>query len=70
MLMVVGIQEGCINYVLLIVQVIVNDGLLLIGWVVNWINFGLVYYVEIIDVFSKKLLVLLIGELFYLLCVE
>ena len=32
-LMVVGIQEGCINHALLTAQAIANDGLPLIGWV-------------------------------------
>lgn len=34
-LMVVGIQEGCINHALLTAQAIANDGLPLIGWVAN-----------------------------------
>ncbi len=38
MLMVVGIQEGCINHALLTAQAIANDGLPLIGWVANRIN--------------------------------
>lgn len=54
-LMVVGIQEGCIN-----------DGLPLIGWVANRINPGLAHYAEIIDVLGKKLPAPLIGELPYL----
>ncbi|CHR94770.1 putative dithiobiotin synthetase [Salmonella enterica subsp. enterica serovar Typhi] len=34
-LMVVGIQEGCINHALLTAQAVANDGLPLIGWVAN-----------------------------------
>ncbi|WP_404684439.1 dethiobiotin synthase [Raoultella terrigena] len=65
-LMVVGIQEGCINHALLTAQAITNDGLPLIGWVANRINPGLAHYAEIIDVLSKKLPGPLIGELPYL----
>ncbi len=54
-IMVVGIQEGCINHALLTAQAIANDGLPLIGWVANRINPGLAHYAEIIDVLSKKL---------------
>lgn len=63
---VVGIQEGCINHALLTCQAIANDGLPLIGWVANRINPGLAHYAEIIDVLSKKLPCPLIGELPYL----
>ena len=65
-LMVVGIQEGCINHALLTAQAIANDGLPLIGWVANRINPGLAHYAEIIDVLSKKLPGPLVGELPYL----
>lgn len=53
-LMVVGIQEGCINHALLTAQAIANDGLPLIGWVANRINPGTAHYAEIIDVLSKS----------------
>ncbi|MER2891275.1 ATP-dependent dethiobiotin synthetase BioD, partial [Escherichia coli] len=46
--MVVGIQEGCINHALLTAQAIANDGLPLVGWVANRINPGLAHYAEII----------------------
>lgn len=64
--MVVGIQEGCINHALLTAQAIANDGLPLIGWVANRINPGLAHYAEIIEVLSKKLPAPRIGELPYL----
>lgn len=64
-LMVVGIQEGCINHALLTAQAVANDGLPLIGWVANRINPGLAHYAEIIDVLGKKLPAPLIGELPY-----
>lgn len=53
-LMVVGIQEGCINHALLTAQAVANDGLPLIGWVANRINPGLAHYAEIIDVLWEK----------------
>lgn len=64
--MVVGIQEGCINHALLTAQAIANDGLPLVGWVANRINPGLAHYAEIIEVLSKKLPAPLVGELPYL----
>jgi dethiobiotin synthetase len=64
--LVVGIQEGCINHALLTAQAIASDGLPLIGWVANRINPGLAHYAEIIDVLRKKLPAPLIGELPYL----
>ena len=64
--LVVGIQEGCINHALLTAQAIANDGLPLIGWVANRINPGLAHYAEIFDVLRKKLPAPLIGELPYL----
>ncbi|AFJ47311.1 dethiobiotin synthase [Shimwellia blattae] len=65
-MLVVGIQEGCINHAILTAQAIANDGLPLIGWVANRINPGLAHYAEIIDVLSKKIPAPLIGELPYL----
>ncbi|STS82497.1 putative dithiobiotin synthetase [Klebsiella pneumoniae] len=66
-LMVVGIQEGCINHALLTAQAIANDGLPL-DWLGGPIGStpGLAHYAEIIDVLSKKLPAPLIGELPYL----
>ncbi|NUU67889.1 ATP-dependent dethiobiotin synthetase BioD [Enterobacteriaceae bacterium BIT-l23] len=65
-LIVVGIQEGCINHALLTAQAIANDGLPLLGWVANRINPGLAHYAEIIGVLQKKLNAPLLGELPYL----
>jgi len=64
--MVVGIQEGCLNHALLTAQAIASDGLPLIGWVANRIKPGLAHYAEIINVLSKKLPAPLVGELPYL----
>lgn len=65
-LMVVGIQEGCINHALLTAQAIASDGLPLIGWVANRINLWLAHYAEIINVLSRKLPAPLVGS--YLIC--
>ncbi|BDH45790.1 ATP-dependent dethiobiotin synthetase BioD [Salmonella enterica subsp. enterica serovar Choleraesuis] len=65
-ILVVGIQEGCINHALLTAQAIANDGLPLLGWVANRINPGLAHYAEIIDVLRKKLPAPLLGEIPYL----
>ncbi|GAL59591.1 dethiobiotin synthase [Pseudescherichia vulneris] len=65
-IMVVGIQEGCINHALLTAQAIASDGLPLIGWVANRINPGLAHYAEIINVLGKKIPAPMIGELPYL----
>ncbi|WP_426444882.1 dethiobiotin synthase [Siccibacter colletis] len=64
--MVVGIQEGCLNHALLTAQAITSDGLPLMGWVANRINPGLAHYAEVIDVLSKKLSAPMVGELPYL----
>lgn len=65
-ILVVGIQEGCINHALLTAHAITNDGLPLLGWVANRINPGLAHYAEIIDVLRKKLSAPLLGEIPYL----
>lgn len=65
-LMVVGIQEGCINHALLTAQAIASDGLPLIGWVANRINPCLAHYAEIIGVLSQKIPAPLVGEVPYL----
>ena len=61
--MVVGIQEGCINHALLKLQAIANDGLpLSLGWVANRINPGLAHYAEIMMLVKSS--APLIGELY------
>ncbi|WNN46354.1 dethiobiotin synthase [Winslowiella toletana] len=64
--MVVGIQSGCISQALLTAEAIINDGLPLLGWVANRINPGLAHYAEIIDVLGDKIPAPLLGELPYL----
>ncbi len=61
-LMVVGIQEGCINHALLTAQAVANDGLPLNGLGGESYQLGLAHYAEIIDAW-EKLPAPLIGEL-------
>lgn len=65
-ILVVGIQPGCVNHALLTAQAIINDGLPLIGWVANRINPGVGHYAELIEVLSKKIPAPRMGELPYL----
>lgn len=65
-IMVVGIQSGCISHALLTAESIVHDGLPLLGWVANRINPGLAHYADIIDVLRTKIAAPLLGELPYL----
>jgi len=64
--MVVGIQQGCINHALLTAQSIIDEGLPLFGWVANRINPCMAHYAGIIDMLSARLPCPLIGEIPYL----
>lgn len=66
----VGIKFGCLSYVILIVEVICVDGLELVGWIVNWINLGIEYYVEIIEYLEGWFGILKLGEIFYMFKVK
>lgn len=65
--LVVGIQPGCVNHSILTAQSIINDGLKLVGWVANRINPGLPYYAKIVERLSQHIPAPLIGEILYLL---
>lgn len=65
-IMVVGIQTGCISHALLTAESIAADGLTLVGWVANRINPGLANYANIIAVLRDKISAPLVGELPYL----
>lgn len=65
-LIVVGIQDGCINHAQLTAQAIMHDGLPLIGWVANRINPCMANYARIIDALSQVLPCPLLGEIPYL----
>ena len=64
--LVVGIQLGCISHALLTAEAIVRDGLPLVGWVANRINPGLAQYSDIIEILREKISAPLLGELPYL----
>jgi dethiobiotin synthetase len=64
--LVVGIQSGCISHALLTAEAIARDGLPLVGWVANRINPGLAQYSDIIEVLQDKIAAPLLGELPYL----
>lgn len=66
-IMVVGIQSGCISHAMLTSQAIISDGLTLVGWVANRINPGLAHYAQIIQVLQQTLPAPLLGEIPYLL---
>lgn len=65
-ILVVGIQPGCINHAMLSAEAIKADGLTLAGWVANRINPGESYYAETIDTLATQLSGPLLGELPYL----
>lgn len=65
-LMVVGIQDGCMNHAQLTAQAILQDGLPLIGWVANRINPCMANYANIIEALSQVLPCPLLGEIPYL----
>ena len=64
--LVVGLQQGCINHAILSAEAIRNDGLELVGWVANRINPGEGYYAETLETLSKSLAAPMLGELPYL----
>lgn len=66
-ILVVGIQHGCVNHTLLTADAIRADGLPLIGWIANRINPGLAHYAQIINRLQKHLKAPLLGEIPYLL---
>lgn len=65
-ILVVGIQEGCVSHALLSAQAINSDGLLLAGWVANRINPCLAHYQQTIDAISHNISAPLLGEIPYL----
>lgn len=65
-LMVVGIQDGCMNHAQLTAQAILQDRLPLIGWVANRINPCMVNYANIIEALNKVLPCPLLGEIPYI----
>ena len=66
-ILVVGIQHGCVNHALLTADAIRADGLPIAGWVANRINPGLAHYAQIIDRLQQHIKAPLLGEIPYLL---
>ncbi|CDG21362.1 putative dethiobiotin synthetase 2 [Xenorhabdus poinarii G6] len=66
-ILVVGIQSGCVNHAILSAQSIINDGATLIGWVANRINPGLAHYAKILDRLRCHIPAPQLGEIPYLL---
>jgi len=65
-ILVVGIQEGCVSHALLSAQAINADGLSLAGWVANRINPCMANYASIIEALNKVLPCPLLGEIPYI----
>ncbi|WP_369790776.1 dethiobiotin synthase [Rouxiella sp. WC2420] len=65
-IMVVGIQQGCVSQALMTAQSIINDGVPLLGWIANRINPCLAHYAETIEVIKLNITAPLLGEIPYL----
>lgn len=65
-ILVVGIQEGCVSQALMAAQSIMSDGVTLLGWVANRINPGLANYAETIEIIKQNITAPLLGEIPYL----
>ncbi|SFN97687.1 dethiobiotin synthase [Xenorhabdus japonica] len=66
-ILVVGIQAGCVNHAILTAQSIINDDVPLIGWIANRINPGLAHYAKILDRLQRHIAAPQLGEIPYLL---
>ncbi|SJL83318.1 dethiobiotin synthase [Vibrio palustris] len=64
-ILVVGIQVGCLNHALLTAEAIRADGLEIAGWVANRINPGTEHYAEIIETLERQLHTPKLGEIPY-----
>jgi len=65
-ILVVGIQEGCVSHALLTAQAITSDALPFAGWVANRINPGLANYSKTISILRTNINAPLLGEIPYL----
>jgi len=63
--LVVGIKLGCLSHAKLTAEVIVADGLTVVGWVANRINPGTEHYAEIIQMLESELDMPKLGEIPY-----
>ncbi|MDX7998455.1 ATP-dependent dethiobiotin synthetase BioD [Xenorhabdus sp. Reich] len=66
-ILVVGIQAGCVNHAILTAQSIINDGVPLMGWIANRINPGLAHYAKTMDRLRRHIPAPQLGEIPYLL---
>ncbi|OTA20103.1 dethiobiotin synthetase [Xenorhabdus beddingii] len=66
-ILVVGIQAGCVNHAILTAQAIINDGVPLVGWIANRINPGLAYYAKTLERLQRHIPAPQLGEIPYLL---
>lgn len=64
--MVVGVELGCLNHALLTQQAILAQGLPLVGWIANRINPGSEYYAENIAYLEQHIQAPKLGEIPYL----
>ncbi|PHM68056.1 ATP-dependent dethiobiotin synthetase BioD [Xenorhabdus sp. KJ12.1] len=66
-ILVVGIQAGCVNHAILTAQSIISDGVPLLGWIANRINPGLAHYAEVLERLRCHIPAPQLGEIPYLL---
>ncbi|MBD2821765.1 ATP-dependent dethiobiotin synthetase BioD [Xenorhabdus sp. 42] len=66
-ILVVGIQAGCVNHAILTAQSIINDGVPLVGWIANRINPGLAHYAKTLERLRRHIPAPQFGEIPYLL---
>ncbi|CAQ84275.1 MULTISPECIES: dethiobiotin synthase [Photorhabdus] len=66
-ILVVGIQPGCVNHAILTAQAIINDGLPLVGWIANRINPGLSHYIKVLERLRCHINAPQLGEIPYVL---
>ncbi|PHM38828.1 ATP-dependent dethiobiotin synthetase BioD [Xenorhabdus innexi] len=66
-ILVVGIQAGCVNHAILTAQSIISDGVPLLGWIANRINPGLAHYAEVLEMLRCHIPAPQLGEIPYLL---
>lgn len=66
-ILVVGIQPGCINHAVLTAHAIIQDGVSLVRWIANRINPGLTCYAQIINRLQCHIPAPKLGEVPYLL---
>ena len=61
-ILVVGMQLGCINHALLTAEAITRDGLELVGWIANQTGEAMACYEENLETLQRRLPAPLLGE--------